>query len=136
MLVLTTYAFDQWGIEALRAGAAGYLLKDAPWETILRAIYGTVQGLRFIDPEVAGVLIERAVGQEEASEPCALEQLTAREIDVLHCLTRGLTNAEIASELHLSAGTVRNYLSVIFAKLGVTDRTQAAIVVLRRGLIG
>jgi DNA-binding NarL/FixJ family response regulator len=125
-LVLTTYDADEWVLGAVRAGAAGYLLKDTRRADLVRAIEGTAAGQSFIDPKVAGRLLEHMAGESALSQ---------REQDVLRLLVAGRTNGEIAQQLALSEGTVRNYMTAIFAKLGVADRTQAVIVALRRGLV-
>ena len=136
VLVLTTYDADEWVINAIRNGAAGYLLKDTPQEELVKAIFNTVKGWNPIDPQVAGKLLERVAHQPKSALPDQklISQLSERERDVLRLLANGLGNAEIAQTLFLSEGTVKNYVSVIFSKLGVTDRTQAAILAIRAGL--
>jgi DNA-binding NarL/FixJ family response regulator len=134
VLVLTTYDDDQWVFDALRAGASGYLLKDMPREEVVRAIRGTVAGKSFVDPGVAGKLIQQVAGRQEQPASLITSRLTGREVDVLRLLARGLNNAEIAAQLYLSEGTVRNHVSAIFAKLDVADRTQAALVAIQHGL--
>ena len=139
VLVLTTYATDEWIFDALRAGAAGYLLKDTRRDELVRAIEGTAQGKTHLDPDVAGRVlahvVQSATPKALASTPTARleEQLTGREQEVLRLLVQGLSNPEIARELHLAPGTVRNYVSEIFAKLGVSDRTQAAVMAMKLG---
>lgn len=134
VLVLTTYDDEEWVLDALRAGAAGYLLKDTPREKVLEAIRGTVAGKAYVDPAVAGkVLAQMAHAPAKPSTELA-EKLSERERDVLRLVARGLTNADIAGQLHLSEGTVRNHVSAIFAKLDVADRTQAAIAAIQYGL--
>lgn len=133
VLVLTTYDDDEWVFDAVRAGASGYLLKDAPPGELIRAIKGTVEGKTYIDPGVAGKVLSAAAHKKN---PLAQAQfgLTEREREVLVLMTKGLTNAEIARRLYLSEGTVRNYTSEIFRKLGVNDRTQAVVVAFQNGL--
>jgi DNA-binding NarL/FixJ family response regulator len=134
VLVLTTYDDDEWVFDAIRAGAAGYLLKDTPREKVIEAIRGTLAGKSFVDPAVAGKLMEQ-VASKQANPPSTLtEKLTEREKAVLRLLAQGLNNSEIAGSLHLSEGTVRNHISAIFSKLEVSDRTQAAIIAIRHGL--
>jgi len=135
VLVLTTYGEDEWVFDAIRAGAAGYLLKGTPRETLLAAVKGTAAGTTHVDPSVAGKLLRR-IAQTHATFPetQALNALSEREIDVLRLLARGLSNREIARRLFLSEGTVRNYVSAILSKLDVSDRTQAAVLALRFGL--
>jgi DNA-binding NarL/FixJ family response regulator len=134
VLVLTTYDDDEWLFDAIRAGAAGYLLKDTPRAEVIKAVRGTVQGRSFVDPAVAGKLLgQLAEGQKQPAGQLT-DKLTGREVDVLRLLAQGLSNAEIAQQLYLSEGTVRNHVSAIYAKLDVADRTQAALLASRHGL--
>lgn len=135
VLVLTTYADDQWVFDAIRSGAAGYLLKDTPREAIVTAIKDTVVGKTPVDPEVAGKLFAHVARQAPAPDTALIDELSERERDVLRLLARGLSNADIAAHLYLSEGTVRNYVSGIFNKLGVSDRTQAALIAIRFGIV-
>jgi DNA-binding NarL/FixJ family response regulator len=137
VLVLTTYAEDEWLFDAIRAGASGYLLKDTRRDELVDAIKGTVEGKSFLDPAVAGRLMHQVASTPavpEGDQP-QIEPLTERELDVLHLLVQGHSNPEIARRLHLASGTVRNYVSVILQKLGVADRTQAAVVAIQSGLV-
>ncbi len=136
VLVLTTYDVDEWVLNAIRNGAAGYLLKDTPQEELVKAIFDTVKGWHPIDPQVAGKLFEHIAAQPRSALPDQklVSQLSEREREVLRLLANGLGNAEIAQTLFLSEGTIKNYVSVIFSKLGVSDRTQAAILAIRAGL--
>lgn len=134
VLVLTTYDDDEWVFDAIRAGAAGYLLKDMPRDEVIKAVRGTVAGKTFIDPTVAGKLLDQVAGAAHQPASLITATLTRRETEVLRLLAQGCTNTEIATRLHLSEGTVRNHLSAIFAKLHVTDRTQAAIIAIQHGL--
>ena len=134
VLVLTTYDADEWVFDAIRGGAAGYLLKDAPRERLLEAIRDTVEGKTHVDPAVAGKLFAQVAARGAPADTSIAQDLSEREREVLGLLARGLTNAEIAKRLYLSGGTVRNYVSSILAKLGVSDRTQAAVLALRYGL--
>ena len=133
VLVLTTYDADEWLFDALRAGASGYLLKDSSRAELVTAISGTAAGKTHLDPAVAGKVVARAAGGTTAGTTLAVD-LSARERDVLRLLGHGLSNAEIAARLALSEGTVRNYMTIIFEKLGVEDRTQAALLAARHGL--
>jgi DNA-binding NarL/FixJ family response regulator len=135
VLVLTTYDDDEWLFDAIRAGAAGYLLKDTPSAALIQAIKGTLEGETYLDPNVAGKVLHNVARQNPAPVSGFHLQLSERETDVLQLMARGLTNADIARELYLSEGTVRNYTSAIFTKLGVNDRTQAVIAALRYGLV-
>lgn len=134
VLVLTTYDDDEWVFDAIRAGASGYLLKDTPREEVIKAVRGTVAGKSFIDPAVAGKLLQQVAGQQTQPASLLTDKLTEREVDVLRLIARGFTNADIAERLHLSEGTVRNHVSAIFAKLEVADRTQAAVIAIQHGL--
>ena len=136
VLILTTYDDDEWVFDAVRAGASGYLLKDAPREQIISAIRGTAAGATHVDPKVAGKLFTYIAqpGAVHASPTVGVE-LSAREREVLQLLADGLSNADIAERLFLSKGTVQNYVSSLFSKLEVTDRTQAAVLALRYGLV-
>jgi DNA-binding NarL/FixJ family response regulator len=135
VLVLTTFGADEWVFDAIRSGASGFLLKGTPRAELIAAIKGTAQGGSYVDPNVAGRLLDqiKRQGAPEA-DSALLAKLSARERDVLRLLARGLSNAEIAGELFLSQGTVRNYVSAILTKLEVSDRTQAAVLALRHGL--
>ena len=137
ILVLTTYDGDDWVIDAIRAGAAGYVLKDTPQEELLKAIEETMKGWSHIDPQVAGKILKQVAqqGDRVVEDRKLLSQLSEREREVLRLLASGMSNADIAQTLFLSDGTVKNYVSIIFAKLGVADRTQAAIVAIRAGLV-
>jgi DNA-binding NarL/FixJ family response regulator len=134
VLVLTTYDDDEWVFDAIRAGASGYLLKDTPREKVIEAVLGTVGGKSFVDPAVAGKLLDQVSSRSTQPSSLLTEQLTAREGDVLRLLAKGLNNAEIAGQLHLSEGTVRNHVSAILDKLGVSDRTQAAVIAIQHGI--
>lgn len=137
ILILTTYDDDEWVFDAIRAGASGYLLKDTPRDQLIAAIKGTVAGMTHIDPNVAGKLLKQVARpgvHTEVGSSIAVD-LSERELEVLRLVADGLSNAEIAERLHLSKGTVQNYMSNLFTKLDVTDRTQAAILALRHGLV-
>ena len=134
VLVLTTYGTDDWVLEALRAGASGYMLKDAAREQVVGAIRGTVGGKTFIDPSVAGKVLGELSGITKKSSAALTGKLTQRENEVLQLLAKGLNNDEISKQLFLSEGTVRNHIASIVAKLGVSDRTQAAVVAVQHGL--
>jgi len=135
VLVLTTYMDDKWLFDAIRAGASGYLMKDRPRQELLDAIHGTVAGDAYIDPSVAGKVLSNVATTPNKPEVEHSYNLTDREQDILNLLAQGLSNADISHRLYLSEGTVRNYTSTLFAKLGVADRTQAVILALRQGLV-
>jgi DNA-binding NarL/FixJ family response regulator len=142
ILVLTTFDDDDLVVQAVEAGAAGYLLKDIGSDALAEAIRTVARGESPLQPAVARKLLqrfrERHSGHGEATPPPALtggESLTAREVEVLVLLGRGASNREIAGQLVISEGTVRNYISVILAKTGLRDRTQAAIFAVRNGIV-
>jgi len=135
VLVLTTYDADEWVFDAIRAGASGYLLKDSPREALVAAIEGTAAGKTYVDPSVAGRLFDHvARGTPGPSSPL-LQELTERERQVLALLGRGWSNTDIARHLHVAEGTVRNHVSAVLSKLDLADRTQAALLALRFGLV-
>ena len=134
VLVLTTYGTDEWVFDAIRAGASGYLLKDAPREGVLSAIRGTVEGKTYVDPSIAGKLLNEVSSVKKKPATLITSKLTEREVEVLTLVARGLSNGDIAKKLFLSEGTVRNHVSSIVAKLGVSDRTQAALIAVQHGL--
>jgi DNA-binding NarL/FixJ family response regulator len=134
VLVLTTYDADGWGFDAIRSGATGYLLKDTPREALIAAVKDTAHGKTHVSSQVAGKLFSYiAQGAPQPNRDIG-QSLSDREKQVLRLLASGLNNAEIAARLYLSEGTVRNYVTSIFSKLGVSDRTQAAVLAIRCGL--
>ena len=135
VLVLTTYDADEWVFDAIRGGAAGYLLKDTPGKDLVKAIRDTAAGKTAVDPKVAGNLFNHVARSTSVTDTSVTDALSKREREVLGLLARGLTNADIASRLYLSEGTIRNYVSSVLAKLEVSDRTQAAVIALRHGLV-
>jgi two-component system, NarL family, response regulator LiaR len=135
VLVLTTYDAEEWVFDAIRAGASGYLLKDAPRADLISAIEGTASGKTFVDPSVAGKLFTQVATRTVVRDTTLANALSERERDVLRLLAQGLTNSEIAGRLFLSEGTIRNYVSAILEKLGVSDRTRAALLAVRHGLV-
>lgn len=136
VLVLTTYGDDEWLFDAVRSGAVGYLLKGTPRANLIAAVKGAAAGESHIDPAVAGKLLGHIARQGAPTvDSTLLDVLSDREMEILRLIARGLSNAEIAGQLFLSQGTVRNYVSAILAKLNVSDRTQAAVLALRYGLV-
>lgn len=135
ILVLTTYDADEWVFDAIRSGAAGYLLKDTQREALIAAIQDTMAGKTPVDSAVAGKLFAQVVQGRPGPQSTLIDTLTEREKDILRLLGAGLSNADIAARLYFSEGTVRNYISSILDKLGVSDRTQAAVLALRCGLV-
>lgn len=135
ILILTTFDDDEWLFDAIRSGASGYLLKDRPRSELLEAIKGTINGGSYIDPAVAGKLMSNIAQNAPQRLFTSDISLSDRETEILKLLAMGLSNADISKRLFLSEGTVRNYTSGIFAKLNVSDRTQAVVVALRMGLV-
>ncbi|ABX04811.1 MAG TPA: DNA-binding response regulator [Herpetosiphon sp.] len=135
ILVLTTYDDDEWLFEAIRAGAAGYLLKDMAHSDLVSAIRGTVSGKAYVDPNVTARLLSQvATSRNQPPASQLTGRLTERELAVLNLIATGHTNASIAEQLRLSEGTVRNHVSTILSKLDVADRTQAALLAVEHGL--
>jgi DNA-binding NarL/FixJ family response regulator len=134
VLVLTTYADDEWVFDAVRAGASGYLLKDTPREELIKAVRGTVTGKTYVDPSIAGKVLAQVSSHQTQPATLITSKLTEREVQVLRLIAKGLSNADIADRLFLSDGTVRNHVSAILTKLGVYDRTQAAVIAIQHGL--
>ena len=139
VIVLTTFDDDEDVFEALRAGAAGYLLKDAPPEKLGDAIRAAARGESFLQPSIAAKVVAEfnRLSQPRPANPrrTLREPLSGRECQILQKLTEGKSNKEIAGALNLAEGTVKNHLSNIFGKLGVLDRTQAALLARELGLL-
>ena len=135
VLVLTTFADDQRVREAIQAGATGYLLKDVLKADLLRALRDAAVGRPSLHPEVQQHLMREVAGKTSSREQLPPHaNLTEREISILRLIAAGRSNKEIAVVLHLTEGTVKGYVSTIFDKLDVEDRTQAALYALRHGL--
>jgi two-component system, NarL family, response regulator LiaR len=132
VVVLTSYADDRRVLDAIQAGAIGYLLKDVGRADLVRAIHAALAGTPALHPEAQRHLM-RGLAEPEQRSP--LDALTERERDVLRLLGAGHSNKEIAAALRLTEGTVKGYVSAVFTKLGVADRTQAALTAVRHGLV-
>lgn len=135
VLVLTTYDDDEWIFDAIRSGASGYLLKDLPTDELIKAIKGTVSGKSFVDPAITHKLLDDIADRTPQAKRPSHFQLNERELEILSLIIKGYSNAEIAEAMFLSEGTVRNYLSSLFKTLGVSDRTQAAVVAIKYRLV-
>ena len=138
VVMLTTFDVQQYVYEALRLGASGFLLKDAPADRLLDAIRVAAAGDALLAPEITRRLVERftAVARPiDAGPPERLADLTVRELEVLRLIARGRSNAEIASELVLGENTIKTHVSRVFAKLGLRDRAQAVVVAYETGLV-
>ena len=137
VLILTTFGLDDYVYSALRAGASGFMLKDAPPEELLAAIDVVARGDALIAPAVTRSVIEEFVRRSPAPTPSPplLDALTQREREVLELLARGLSNAEIAERLVLSSGTVKTHVARVLSKLDLRDRVQAVILAYESRLV-
>jgi len=138
VIVLTTFDDDEMVFDGLRAGAVGYLLKDVPSEKLAEAIRAAARGESFLQPSVAAKVVAefaRLSGRTAAVMESLIEPLSERELEILRLIARGTSNREIASGLFIAEGTVKNHVTNILAKLGVRDRTQAAIKAKDIGLV-
>lgn len=131
VLVLTTFADDQRVRDAIQAGAIGYLLKDVLKAELLSAIRSAAAGKPALHPEAQQLLMKQLSGKDAAPH----DSLTAREFNILKLIAEGKSNKEIALALHLTEGTIKGYVSTIFDKLNVEDRTQAALYAVKHGLV-
>ncbi len=149
VIILTTYDVDGWVFDGIRAGAKGYLLKDTPADDLVAGIRRVHEGESLLDPAIAGKVMDEfrrmsvpettaspqsiqsiqsiSAPQELSSEGSLIEKLTEREAEILTLMSQGLNNRDIAAQLFLTEGTVRNYVSSILSKLHANDRTQAVI---------
>jgi DNA-binding NarL/FixJ family response regulator len=137
VLILTTFGLDEYVYEALRAGASGFLLKDAPAEELLDAVRVVARGDALLDPAVTKSVIARFVALPSPNDELAANvgELTLREREVLELLARGRSNAEIAQELIVAEGTVKTHVARVLMKLGLRDRVQAVILAYEAGLV-
>jgi DNA-binding NarL/FixJ family response regulator len=138
VIVLTTFDDDEAVFDGLRAGAVGYLLKDAATEKLLEAIRAAARGESFLQPSVAAKVVAefaRLADQAPGRPEPLPDPLTDRETEILRWLSGGATNKEIAHRLYITEGTVKNHVTNILAKLGVNDRTQAALKARELGLL-
>ncbi|MET7687101.1 response regulator transcription factor [Streptomyces sp. NPDC005483] len=136
VVVLTTFADDESLFPALKAGARGYLTKDAGGDEIVRAVHSVLSGDAGLSPSIQRRLLER-LSDPEPPQPVPVEApdgLTAREVEVLALIAEGLTNQEIARELHVSTATVKTHINNLFAKTGIKDRAQAVRYAYAKGL--
>lgn len=135
VLVLTTFDLDEVVFEALRAGAAGFLLKTGPADELVRAVRVVASGESLLSPSVTRRLVEEFARRPSGAPPAAVDELTPRELDVLRLIARGRSNAEIAAELVVEPSTVKSHVASILAKLGLRDRVQAVVAAYESGLI-
>jgi DNA-binding NarL/FixJ family response regulator len=139
VIVLTTFDDDEYVFDALRAGASGYLLKDVPSARLVEAIRATARGESILEPSVAAKVIAEFTRVSSLVPAAQMEQLveplSERELEILALIARGATNKEIADQLYITEGTVKNHVTHILGKLGVRDRTQAALKARELGLL-
>src|SRR3954468_91552 len=136
IVVLTTFDQNEYVYRALRAGAAGFLLKDAPSSRLIAAVRAAATGDSLIEPSITARLVERFAEPVDVPRiPTQLAQLTERELDVLRLITRGLSNAEIAAEMTVAETTVKTHVARILTKLGVRDRLQAVVLAYESGFV-
>jgi DNA-binding NarL/FixJ family response regulator len=136
VLILTTFDLDEYVYEALRAGASGFLLKDAGADELLHAVRVVAAGEALLSPSITRRLIEDYARRPPAREqPAALAELTARELEVLRLIARGLSNGDIARELFVGDATVKTHVARFFAKLDLHDRAQAVVLAYESGLV-
>jgi DNA-binding NarL/FixJ family response regulator len=135
VLVLTTFGDDEMRSGALRAGAAGFVLKDTPSDDLLRAVRAVAAGDSWLDPSVTARVLAAYRTAPASVPPPRLDSLTAREVEVLGAIGRGLSNTEIADALHISQLTVKSHVGRIFTKLGLRDRAAAVVCAYETGLV-
>jgi DNA-binding NarL/FixJ family response regulator len=137
VLMLTTFDLDEYAYEAMRAGASGFMLKDVDPSEVVRAVRIVHAGDALLAPGITRRLIEEFTRRPRAhaSMPPAFDSLTAREIDVLRLVARGLSNAEIGSELYVSPATAKTHVARILFKLDLRDRVQAVVLAYETGLV-
>jgi DNA-binding NarL/FixJ family response regulator len=138
ILMLTTFDLDEYVYEALRAGASGFLLKDTPPEQLVSAIHVIAEGEALLSPSITRRVISEFVkgnGPKPQAQFPRLQDLTARELEVMKAIARGLSNAEIAKELFVSETTVKTHVARILMKLGLRDRVQAVVLAYEAGVV-
>jgi DNA-binding NarL/FixJ family response regulator len=135
VLILTTFDADEYVYEALRAGASGFLLKDAPTDELLHAIRVVAGGDGLLAPSITRRVIAEFARRRSVPPPAELRALTERELEILKLVARGLSNAEIAEQLVLGETTVRTHVSHILSKLHLRDRVQAVVLAYESGIV-
>jgi DNA-binding NarL/FixJ family response regulator len=134
VLILTMFDLDEYVLEGLRAGASGFLLKTTPPHDVIAGVHACAAGDTTLGPSVLARLVDSYVSRPAPASAPGLDELTDRELDVLRTMARGLSNVEVARELHLAETTVKTHVAHILLKLGVRDRLQAVVVAHRSGL--
>ncbi len=135
ILILTTFGLDEYVYEALRAGASGFVLKDDPPEQLITAVRTVAAGNALLSPAITKRVIRQFVRTPRPARPKELDELTAREQDILRLIASGLSNAEIGQQLYISETTVKTHVTHILQKLGLRDRVQAVVLAYQTGLI-
>ncbi len=135
VLVLTMFDLDDYVLEALRAGASGFVLKTTPPQELIAAVRACARGETSLGPSVVARLVDSYVAGAPSARPAGVDELTARELEVLRSMADGRSNAEVAKHLHLAETTVKTHVARILTKLGVRDRVQAVVVAHRCGLV-
>jgi len=137
VLILTTYDLDEYALDALRAGASGFLLKDTPPDQLIAGVRVIAAGDSLLSPAITRRLIESFLGKlpRPLEPPAGLSELTERELEVFRLIARGLSNAEIAEQLVLSSTTVKSHVARVLSKLGLRDRVQAVVLAYETGLV-
>ena len=137
VVMLTTFDMDEYVYEALQAGASGFLLKDVPPEQLVDGIRAVASGDALLAPSITRRLIEEFVraAPGRSEPPAGIADLTARELEVLQLIARGLSNAEIAKELFVSETTVKTHVAHVLMKLGLRDRVQAVVFAYEHGIV-
>ncbi len=136
VLILTTFDLNEYVYEALRAGASGFLLKDAPAAQLVTAVHVVADGEALLAPSITRRLISEFARRPPLSaKPDQMQELTARELEVLRLVARGLSNGEIAKELFVSDATVKTHVARVLLKLGLRDRVQAVVAAYESGLV-
>ena len=135
VLILTTFDLDEYVFAALRAGASGFVLKDAPADQLVAGVRTVAAGEALLAPSVTRRLIEEFARTAPRSAPSGFDDLTAREVDVLKLMAKGLSNAEIATRLIIGEATVRTHVTRILRKLDLRDRVQAVVLAHETGLV-
>ena len=134
VLILTTFDLDEYIYEALRAGASGFVLKDDPPEQLIAAIHTVAAGNALLSPSVTKRVIKQFTGIRRSAPPPALDELTARERDILQLIAEGLSNAEIGERLFISETTVKTHVTHVLQKLNLRDRVQAVVLAYQSGV--
>ena len=135
ILILTTFDLDEYIYEALRAGASGFVLKDDPPEQLIAAIHTVAAGDALLSPAVTRRVIKQFTHIPRPTRPRELDELTARELEILRLIAQGLSNAEIGQQLYISETTVKTHVTHLLQKLGLRDRVQAVVLAYQSGVV-